>query len=148
MSCLQAGRRQVAPPSGCADQRELFRRPGLAARQQAIEAGTDHGLPAICPLILPDTLFSGQMRLRVGNRHVTLIEANIHSDDANWIDIGYVGPEDTGFPRNHNPGFLTDNKGYMLSDDEVTVYLTPAVTGENWLWSYDLYSAKFLLNHK
>ncbi len=59
----------------------------LASRQQAIEAGTDHGLPAICPLILPDVLYSGQMRLRAGARAVTLIEANIHSDDATvlWL---------------------------------------------------------------
>lgn len=59
----------------------------LEERQSAIEAGTDHGLPAICPLILPDVLFSGQMRLRVGSRPVTLIEANIHSDDATvlWL---------------------------------------------------------------
>ena len=59
----------------------------LRARQTAIESGTDHGMPAICPLILPDVTFSGQLRLRVGTRHVTLIEANIHSDDATvlWL---------------------------------------------------------------
>ncbi len=59
----------------------------LAARRTAIEAGTDPGLPAICPLVLPDVVYSGQMRLRVGDIHVTLIEANIHSDDATvlWL---------------------------------------------------------------
>lgn len=59
----------------------------LAGRRAAIEAGTDHGPPAICPLVLPDVVFSGEMRLRVGARHVTLIEANIHSDDATvlWL---------------------------------------------------------------
>ncbi len=59
----------------------------LTERQAAIEAGTDHGPPAICPLVLPDVVFSGEMRLRVGTRHVTLIEANIHSDDATvlWL---------------------------------------------------------------
>ena len=59
----------------------------LAGRQAAIEAGTDHGLPAIWPLVLPDVVFSGEMRLRVGTRAVTLIEANIHSDDATvlWL---------------------------------------------------------------
>ena len=59
----------------------------LQARQSAIEAGTDHGPPAICPLVLPDVVYSGEMRLRVGTRHVTLIEANIHSDDATvlWL---------------------------------------------------------------
>ncbi|MCF8226033.1 MAG: nucleoside hydrolase [Bacteroidales bacterium] len=94
---------------------------------------------------------SGEIPTWVGNyaRFAYMpIENDIHSIDAKWIDIGYVGPEDTGFPRNHNPGFLTDTKGYMLSDDEITIYLTAAVTGENWLWSYDLYSAKFDLNLK
>ena len=38
----------------------------LREHQAAIEEGTDHGLPAICPLILPDLIFAGEMRLRVG----------------------------------------------------------------------------------
>ncbi len=59
----------------------------LAARRAVIEAGRDHGPPAICPLMLPDVVYSGEMRLRVGARHVTLIEANIRSDDATvlWL---------------------------------------------------------------
>lgn len=60
-----------------------------------------------------------------------------------WIKIGHVSPKESGFPRNHNPGILTDSKGYMLNDDELIMYFTTAVTGENWLWSYDLYSARF-----
>ncbi len=59
----------------------------LRQHQAAIEDGSLHGPPAICPLILPDQTYAGQMRLRVGARHVTLIEANIHSDDATvlWL---------------------------------------------------------------
>ncbi len=59
----------------------------LRSRQAAIETATDHGWPPINPLILPDITFSGEMRLKVGTRHVTLIEANIHSDDATvlWL---------------------------------------------------------------
>ena len=60
-----------------------------------------------------------------------------------WIKIGAVTPKESGFPRNHNPGILTDPKGYMLNDDELIMYFTTAVTGSNWLWSYDLYSARF-----
>lgn len=70
----------------------------LQLRQTAIEAGTDHGWPPICPLVLPDVTFTGQMRLRVGSRHVTLIEANIHSDDATvlWLpDEGILLAGDT-----------------------------------------------------
>lgn len=54
----------------------------LTEHKAGIEDGSFHGAPAICPLILPDQVFSGQMRLQVGTRDVMLIEANIHSDDA------------------------------------------------------------------
>ena len=59
----------------------------LSERQAGIEAGTDHGLPAIKPLILPDTVFEGRMTLDLGGVAVELIEANIHSDDATvlWL---------------------------------------------------------------
>jgi cyclase len=70
----------------------------LEARRAAIEDGSDHGWPPVCPLVLPDVLFSGQMRLRVGTKAVTLIEANIHSDDATvlWMpDDGVLIAGDT-----------------------------------------------------
>ena len=70
-------------------------------------------------------------------------ENNIVSPVEEWTEIGHVGPDQSGFPRNHNPGILTDSKGYMLNEDEVIMYFTTAVTGEDWLWSYDLYSARF-----
>lgn len=59
----------------------------LSARKAAIEAGRDHGLPAIKPLILPDRVFEGRMVLDLGGEAVELIEANIHSDDATvlWL---------------------------------------------------------------
>lgn len=59
----------------------------LEAHRTAIEAGSHHGAPPICPLVMPDVVFSGEMRLRLGARHITLIEANIHSDDATvlWL---------------------------------------------------------------
>lgn len=57
----------------------------LQQRRSAIEAGTDHGLPAINPLILPTSVFSGQQTLMLGDQEIQLIEANIHSDDATVI---------------------------------------------------------------
>lgn len=59
----------------------------LAERRDAIEAGTCHGLPEIKPLILPTRVFSGQFDMIFGDQRVTLIEANIHSDDATvlWL---------------------------------------------------------------
>ena len=72
---------------------------------------------------------------------------SLFTEEDGWIEIGHAGPEKTGFPRNHNPGILTDTKGYMLNDDELVMHFTPAMTGENWLWSYDLYSATFNLKN-
>lgn len=57
----------------------------LAAHQSGIEDGHLHGLPAINPLILPDTLFDGRLVLDLGGEAVELITANIHSDDATVI---------------------------------------------------------------
>lgn len=70
----------------------------LTSRKAAIEAGTDHGLPFISPLILPDCIFSGRMELTIGTTNVVLIEANIHSDDATvlWLpDTGILLAGDT-----------------------------------------------------
>lgn len=68
---------------------------------------------------------------------------DLSTSGENWIKIGAVTPAESGFPRNHNPGILTDEKGYMLDDEELIMYFTPAMTGNNWLWSYDIYSARF-----
>jgi cyclase len=54
----------------------------LVGRKAGIEAGTDHGLPAISPLILPDVVFDGHLVLDLSGERVELIEVNIHSDDA------------------------------------------------------------------
>lgn len=63
----------------------------LTQRQAAIEAGTDHGAPAICPLILPTVIFSGEMQLDLNGMQVHLIEANIHSDDATVVWLAQSG---------------------------------------------------------
>jgi hypothetical protein len=82
----------------------------------------------------------------VGNvSELTYIPVNedLSTPGEQWIKIGHVSPTESGFPRNHNPGILTDTKGYMMNDDELIMYFTPEVTGEDWLWTCDLYSARF-----
>lgn len=71
------------------------------------------------------------------------INQNLSTPQKDWIEIGSVSSKESGFPRNHNPGILTDTKGYIMNDDELIMFFTPAVTGDNWLWSYDMYSARF-----
>lgn len=117
----------------------------------------------IVPHLYPNTYFANSSKYRyavsevrinqvkeiptwVGN-HVRFVYKDISSDlfaeKEDWKEIGLVGPAQTRFPRNHNPGFLTDTKGYMLSDDEAIIYFTVAMIGDNWLWSYDVYSATY-----
>jgi cyclase len=59
----------------------------LRDHKEVIESGTQSGPPSINPLVLPDRMFAGSMKLMVGSIEVELIEANIHSDDATvvWI---------------------------------------------------------------
>jgi cyclase len=59
----------------------------LFEHRAGIEDASFHGTPAICPLILPDRVFDGDMALDLGGERVELICANIHSDDATvlWL---------------------------------------------------------------
>jgi cyclase len=54
----------------------------LAAKKDAIEAGTLAGPPGIDPLVLPTRTFEERLTLDVGRRRVELIHVDIHSDDA------------------------------------------------------------------
>lgn len=71
------------------------------------------------------------------------LDGDIFAEEDPWEVLGWVTPELSGFPRNHNPGFLTDEKGYLPDEDKLTVFFTTGVLGDDWLWSYDLYSAVF-----
>lgn len=54
----------------------------LTGRHAAIEAGTsDHGPPAISPLVLPTTVFEGQTELTAGKLRVAAEQFEIHSAD-------------------------------------------------------------------
>ncbi|MDE2445507.1 MAG: MBL fold metallo-hydrolase [Alphaproteobacteria bacterium] len=57
----------------------------LTKRKVAIEAGTDHGPPAINPLILPNKTFSSEMDFELGDLRLKFIACNIHSDDASVV---------------------------------------------------------------
>lgn len=123
----------------------------------------DIGEERVVPFLYPNTYFaysseniyavsevrinqSGEIPTWVGN-HVRMVSKplskGLFSEEDEWTELALIGPEETRFPRNHNPGFLTDTRGHMLPDEDITVYFTVAMTGANWLWSYDLYSATF-----
>lgn len=45
-----------------------------------------------------------------------------------WKMLGYVGPADTGFERNHNPAIVRDERGYLPDSTKVEVIVS---TGHN-----------------
>lgn len=71
--------------------------------------------------------------------------ATLESGTYTWKMAGYVGPGDTGFERNHNPGIVRDEYGYVPSadveNDQIRVIVS---TGHNsWanenIFTYRLY---------
>ena len=126
----------------------------------------DIGRERVVPHLYPNTYFAysdkykfavSEVRINqdkqiptwVGN-HVRLTrqarDVDMFDEKNDWTEMGLIGEAQTHFPRNHNPGLLTDTKGYLIPGRDLIVYFTVAVTGDDWLWSYDLYSATY--DHK
>ncbi len=55
-----------------------------------------------------------------------------------WKTLSTVGPDQTGFARNHNVGVLRDEYGH-LPEDYLSVFYTVSITGDDSLWSYRIY---------
>ena len=60
-----------------------------------------------------------------------------------WKMAGYIGPADTGWERNHNPGIVRDERGWLNGAEEVRVIVA---TGHNsWdnenIFTYRLHGA-------
>jgi len=128
-----------------------------------IKGTIDIGQEQVVPHLYPNTYFAYSEKYKfaasevridqdkqiptwVGN-HVRLTcqprGVDMFDEKNDWKEIGLIGPAQTHFPRNHNPGLLTDTKGYLIPGRDLIVYFTVAVTGDDWLWSYDLYSATY-----
>ncbi len=55
-----------------------------------------------------------------------------------WETLSQIGPNETGFARNHNTGILRDAYGH-LPNGYITVYYTVSEEGNDSLWSYKIY---------
>ena len=64
---------------------------------------------------------------------------------ANWKYLDTVGPDQTGFARNHNVGLARDAYGHTLDDGYLTVYYTVSNEGSTSLWSYRIYNYNLLM---
>ena len=71
---------------------------------------------------------------------VTYFEQTANYSAFTWKTLTVVGPEETGFARNHNTGILRDAYGH-LANGYITVYYTVSVTGgqDQSLYSYKIY---------
>ena len=65
--------------------------------------------------------------------------------NASWKYLDTVGPDETGFARNHNVGLVRDEYGHTLDDGYLTVYYTVSEEGSSSLWSYRLYNYHVLM---
>jgi hypothetical protein len=143
---------------------ETPRGKGMYSRNIKFVNGTiDIGHEQVVPHLFPNTYFAysdkykfaiSEIRINEDKQIPTWVgnyvrftyqprDVDMFDTKNDWKEIGLVGPAQTGFPRNHNPGFLTDTKGYIIPGKELVVYFTVAMTGDDWLWSYNLYSASF-----
>lgn len=136
-----------------------------ARNMKFVDGKIDIGEERIVPNLYPNTYFAysdkykfavsevridqdKQIPTWVGN-HIRFtcqpLGADMFDEKNKWKEIGLIGPAETRFPRNHNPGLLTDTKGYIIPGKDMVVYFTVSVTGDDWIWSYDLYSATYEL---
>ena len=60
--------------------------------------------------------------------------------DFTWRNDYQIGPDETGFARNHNTGIVTDEYGHLLLGETLTVFYTRSLAGANYLWSYRIYN--------
>lgn len=72
------------------------------------------------------------------------------SSQKNWIYLGTIDQSISGFPRNHNPGLVTDQYGRVLSDSEIEIDFSVSITSDtfwSYLSTYRLYSTILTLTY-
>jgi glyoxylase-like metal-dependent hydrolase (beta-lactamase superfamily II) len=106
----------------------------LIERKAAIEAGTLEGRPAISPLVLPTTTYSGRMTLHVGPIAVELRHADIHSRDGTTLYL----PEEKLLLAGDT---LEDTVTYVAEPDRLSAHLVDLERMATW----DI--ARILPNH-
>ncbi len=58
-----------------------------------------------------------------------------------WETVRWITPEDSGYPRNHNPGLVHDPYGWVLSADSLDVLYSVSEVKQpsNSLWTYRIH---------
>lgn len=65
----------------------------------------------------------------------------VYNPEGKWTTVADIGEFETGYPRNHNAGIVTDIYGNLVSDKEVEVVFTSCQLGAHsqTLWTYRLH---------
>lgn len=69
--------------------------------------------------------------------------------NAKWHTLATISVKDTGYPRNHNAGLLSDPYGWMVDPDALQVLYSVSLTNgpSNGLWTYRIHKYKIPLNN-
>ena len=67
-------------------------------------------------------------------------------EKGSWEQIAHITPEETGFPRNHNPGVVHDPYGWSLHSDRMDVLysVSDVKKPSNSLWTYRIHRMPIL----
>ncbi len=63
------------------------------------------------------------------------------TENAKWRTLATIGAKETGYPRNHNAGLLSDPYGWLPDSDMLHVLYSTSLTNEpsNSLWTYRIH---------
>jgi cyclase len=91
----------------------------LSAKRDDIEAGRLSGPPAISPLVMPTTTFTGSTHLQVGQLEVDLHQFDIHSSDATVLHIPAEGLLLAGDTVEDTVTYVSEPEGLSRHLDEL-----------------------------
>ena len=68
--------------------------------------------------------------------------------NASWTTLSLIGTNDTGYPRNHNAGLLSDPYGWMAEPKTLQVLFSVSLTNEpfNSLWTYRIHKYRIMIH--
>lgn len=78
-----------------------------------------------------------------------MVDFFVSQHNAEWYTLATINSKDTGYPRNHNAGLLSDPYGWMVDSDTLQVLYSVSLTNEpsNSLWTYRIHKYKIPLQN-
>jgi hypothetical protein len=63
-----------------------------------------------------------------GMENMEMVADTLQGGAYTWSTLGYVGPSETGWNRNHNPGLVRTDGGYIPDSEQIGMVVS---TGNN-----------------